>query len=181
MEKNKKKRLSTYLAGPMDDVSIGESRNWREMLTKKLPKIGISILDPIAKYGDDYGNIRKKFGNWQKYGNLDAIRNKVSVEIIPPDMKMVEDCTFITLYIPAEGGEICGSYGEMTVGWYLGNFHKCPKCKYKYPKKPIYIITRRRLKPLNLPKWAVGCSTLIFKTWDNYLDFIKEKYGGEDE
>lgn len=174
--KNENKKILTYLAGPMDDVSIGESRNWREMLTKKLPEFGIGVLNPIAKYGADYGNIRKKFASWQKYGNVNAIRDKVSKEIIPPDMKMVEDCNFITLYIPAEEGEICGSYGEMSIGFYLGRYHRCPRCDYTYPPKPIYIVTRRRLRPLNLPKWAIGCSTCIFKNWDEYLDFIKKNW-----
>lgn len=172
-----KNKILTYLAGPMDDVSINESRNWREMLTKKLPKIGIDVLNPIAKYGENYGNIRKSFAGWQKSGNIIEIRNKVSSEIIPPDMKMVEKCNFITLYIPAEGAEICGSYGEMTIGFYLANIFSCPQCGFHFGKKQIYIITKRRLRPINLPKWAIGCSTRIFKTWNEYLKFIKSRWG----
>jgi len=154
--------IKTYMAGPMDDVSIGESRDWRTWLTEELGKMGISTLDPISKYGEEYGSIRKKFAMWQKFGNVDAIRQIVSTQIIPPDLVMVKECDFVTLYIPPEGNEICGSYGEMTFAFHLG--------------KPVYIVTRRRLKPLNLPKWAVGCSTKIFSNWEDYLEYIKENY-----
>ena len=166
----KKQKIKTYLAGPMDDVSIEESRDWRDWLTEKLGEIGISTLDPISKYGEEYGAIRQKFAMWGKFGNVDAIRQVVSSQIIPPDLKMVRECDFVTLYIPPEGNEICGSYGEMTIAFDSG--------------KPIYIVTRRRLKPLNLPKWAVGCSTKIFPSWEEYLEYIKENYvngGSENE
>lgn len=150
----------TYLAGPMDDVSIGESRNWREMLSIELPKFGIGVFNPISKYGEDYGNIRKRFANWQKSGNINAIRKVVAKQIIPPDLEMVERCDFVTLWIPPEGVEICGSYGEITHAFKLG--------------KPVFIITTRRLKPLNIPKWAIGCSTGLFKNWEEYLEYIKQ-------
>jgi len=161
----KKRKHKTYLAGPMDDVSIGESRNWREMLAKELPKMGIEILSPITKYGADYGNIRKRFANWQMSGNIDAIRQWVKKYIILQDLKMVEECNFITLYIPAQGKELCGSYGEMTYAFKLN--------------KPVFIITTRRLKPVNVPKWAVGCSTRIFTSWKVYLKYIKQNWTDE--
>lgn len=152
-------KKTSYLAGPMDDVSIGDSRDWRDMISIELPKYGIGILNPISKYGSDYGNVRRRFSNWQKSGNVECIREEVSSNIIPPDLDMVKRCTFVTLWIPDKQYEICGSYGETTVARML--------------KKPVYIITSRSLKPINMPKWAIGCSTKIFQNWDEYLAFIK--------
>lgn len=129
----------TYVAGPMDDVSIDESRDWREMLTGELSKLGIEVLSPISKYGSDYGKIRIKFSRWKESGNIDAIRQYVSRHIIMADLRLVKKCDFVTLYVPAKGSEICGSYGEATHAFYLG--------------KPVFIVTTRRLKPLTLPKW----------------------------
>lgn len=177
--RKKTKFQSTYLVGPMDDVSLAESKNWREMITRELSLINISVLNPILKYGINYANIRQSFANWSRFGNVEAIRKKVREEIIPPDMEMVENCNFITMFMPAEGAEICGSYGEITVAHYLSEIFKCPKCKFRFEKKPIYIITRRRLKPLNVPKWATGCSTKIFKTWVEYLEHVKEHHGAK--
>jgi len=158
---NRKSKFTklTYLAGPMDDVSIGESRDWREMLSVKLPEYGVGVFNPISKYGVEYGNVRKRFANWQKSGNVEAIRKVVASQIIPPDLELVERCDFVTLWIPPEGVEICGSYGEITHAFKLGI--------------PVFIVTARRLKPLNVPKWAIGCSTELFKDWDDYLEFIK--------
>ena len=164
------------MAGPMDDVSIDKSRDWRDWLTEELKKVKIETLNPISKYGDKYGNVRQKFAMWGQSGNIDAIRGEVSSHIIPPDMEMVEECDFITLYISPKGYEICGSYGEMTVGFYLGNIFSCPRCEFKYKEKPIYIVTKRRLKPVNVPKWAIGCSTKIFSNWEDYLKYIYEHW-----
>lgn len=150
------------MAGPMDDVDIDQSRDWRDWLTEKLNEIGIETLNPITKYGDGYGTVRQKFAIWGKFGNIDAIRQVVATQIIPADIKMVQDSDFVTLYISPKGHEICGSYGEMTLAFYLG--------------KPVYIVTRRKLKPLNIPKWAVGCSKKIFSNWEDYLQYIKEKW-----
>lgn len=157
-----KKQIKTYMAGPMDDISIDESRDWRDWLTEELGKLKIKTLNPITKYGENYGNIRQKFAMWGKAGNIDAIRQMTSSQIIPADIVMVEECDFVTLYISPKGHEICGSYGEMTLGFYLG--------------KPVYIVTKRSLKPLTIPKWAVGCSTKIFSDWEDYLDYIRKNW-----
>lgn len=159
----KDKRPSTYLAGPIGDVNIGDATKWRNWITGEFYAMGIEALNPFGKYGDRLAAVRSRLKNWNRFGNLAAIRKMVSEEIIPPDLEMVKECDFITLWIPAEGKEICGSYGEMTFAFHLN--------------KPVYIITRRRLKPVNLPNWAIGCSTKIFTNWKEYLSFVKEKWG----
>ena len=160
-------KYKTYLAGPIGDVSLDEARNWRQMLTKKLPKMGIGVLDPLSKYGTGLPNVRRRINNWKNSGNIDALRQLVSHKIIPRDLEMVEKSDFVTLWIPAEGKEICGSYGEITYAFHLG--------------KPVFIVTSRRLKPLNIPKWAIGCSTKIFKTWKEYLRYIKVNWDDDDQ
>jgi len=162
MAKSKKKRPKTYLAGPIGDVKIREATKWRNWITIELDKIGIDTLNPFGKYGDRLAAIRSRLKNWNKYGNIDAIRKMVATEIIPPDLVMVEICDFVTLWIPQEGKEICGSYGEMTFAFHL--------------HIPVYIVTKRRLKPVNLPNWAIGCSTCIFKNWNDYFEFVKKEY-----
>lgn len=159
--------ISTYMAGPMDDVSIEVSRDWRDWLTEELGKLGIKTLNPITKYGDEYGAIRQKFAMWKKYGNIDSIRQFVSSQIIPPDLVMVEESDFITLYVPPKGHELCGSYGEITHAF--------------YKHIPVYIVTRRQLKPLNLPKWAIGCSTKVFENWSEYMDYIRKNWTDNEE
>jgi len=77
------------------------------MLSVELPKYGIGVFNPISKYGVEYGNIRRRFSNWQKSGNIDAIRKVVATQIIQQDLEIFSRCDFVTLWIPPEGIEIC--------------------------------------------------------------------------
>jgi len=158
MGRRKKQKIKTYLAGPIGDVSIKEARAWRQMVSEKLAKLGIEALNPLDREG--MPNLRRKLAVWRKTGNLDAIRLLVSRNFIMPDLKMVEESDFITMWLPRAGREVCGSYGEITFAFFLG--------------KPVYIVTHRRVKPLNIPYWAVGCSTKIFKSWEEYFKYVEE-------
>ena len=163
-----KRKIKTYLAGPIGDVKIEEAKDWREYLRGELAKIGIDVLNPLDKYGESLPVVRSKISNWTRYGNIDSLRQLVSTKIIPQDLKMVESSDFITLWLPNEReAEVCGSYGEITLAFWIGI--------------PVYIVTSRKLKPLNIPKWAVGCSTKIFKNWKDYLIYVKENWIDDGE
>jgi nucleoside 2-deoxyribosyltransferase len=165
-EKNGKLRFKTYLAGPIGDVSIKDAGDWRKWMTKKLAKMGIESLDPLKKEGQ--AAIKGKISELSKIGNLDSIRILVNRELIDPDLILVEKCDFVTLWMPTEASaEICGSYGEITYAYKLG--------------KPVYIVTERRIRPLNIPYWAVGCSTKIFRNWHDYLKYLKDTWTEKTE
>ena len=159
--------IKTYLAGPIDRVNIAEAQEWRNWITEQLKPFHIETLNPFDKQGGDGGDRlakkRKDLHNWNLDGEIDKIRNLVGIEVIPPDLVMVEQCDFLTLYIPSlnGGSEICGSYGETTYAFKL--------------KKPILIITDRKLKPNEVPNWIIGCSTKIFTNWDSYLNYVSSK------
>lgn len=156
-------KYKTYLAGPIDRVNLAYAKAWRTRLTTNLAKLGIGVLNPFGKAGGDrIGEDRDNLILWNKEGEIEEIRNLVRYTIIPPDLKMVEECSFLTLYIPKSGSEICGSYGEATLAFYLG--------------KPVYIVTKRKLNPVRLPSWIVGCSVEIFTNWTDYLEFIKKNW-----
>lgn len=178
--------LKTYLAGPIQIIPEFESKEWRQRITKELNAIDIECFNPLGQFGGDrLGKIRQKMQKWNEDGHLDAIRKNGARRIIPPDLKMVEDSDFITVWIPKRVQdfdldkisnvssdseaeryiesityEICGTYGEVTLAFYL--------------HKPVFIVTNRSLKPLELPQWLVGCSTLIFTTWNEYLNYISD-------
>jgi hypothetical protein len=114
------------------------------------------------KGGDRLGDGRNRMKKAVNNGELRFIRKYVSKTVIPPDIKMVEDADFLTVYIPKDNGyEICGTYGEITLAFYL--------------HKPVYVITERCLKPSELPCWLVGCSTEIFISWKDYYDYISTR------
>lgn len=160
------KKVKTYLAGPIGVVPRKDAIPWRDMVTDKLKEKGIEALNPMGQRGGDrLGKHREKLKMWMDTGEISKVRHFVSNTVIPPDLEMVEEATFLTLYVPVDDGyEICGTFGEATLAFFL-------------KKKPLYIVTDRSLKPIKLPAWLVGCSTKIFGTWAEYFDFIDDVYG----
>lgn len=161
--------VSTYLAGPINVGKMKECKDWRLMVTEYIKQnYDIKSLNPLGdKGGDRIGpDLRQKLYNANKLGDIDTIRRIVRDIIIPPDLIMVEQCTFLTLWIPEKDGyEICGSFGEVTLAHYLNI--------------PVYIVTERKIYPCELPNWVIGCSTEIFTSWDDYFKFIGDKYGSK--
>ena len=154
--------VKTYLAGPIDGFGVDKARQWRDDITDCLKKIGVETLNPLGINKDRLDSTRKNLLEWTVFGEVQKIRKFVASVVIPPDIDMVEQCDFITLHIPENNVEICGSYGEMTLGVYL--------------HKPVYIITNRSMKPIRIPKWAIGCSSEVFTTWESYLKFISDNW-----
>lgn len=154
----------TYLAGPIGVVVQKNATVWRDRVTEELKKFDIEVLNPMGQNGGDrLGDGRTKLKEANDNGNIDFIREYVSQTVIPPDIKMVEDADFLTVYIPEDNGyEICGTYGEITLAFFL--------------KKPVFVVTDRSLCPNTLPNWLIGCSTAIFINWNEYYDFIKKRY-----
>lgn len=159
-----KRKFKTYLCGPIGLQVIENAREWRDWLKEQLGYMSIECLNPFDNIGNTLNDVRKSLQDASESGDIDACRYIVSKYFIPPDLKMVKECDFITMYIPEKNGyEICGSYGEITLARFLN--------------KPVFIVTPRRLKPVGIPHWAVGCSTEIFKTWKDYFDYINREYG----
>ena len=74
---------------------------------------------------------------------------------------MVAQSTFITLCLPLRDEyEICGTYGEATLA--------------KFLDIPLFIVTARDNQ--DIPEWVVGCATAIFKSWDDYYNYISLHY-----
>jgi len=158
-----KYELNTYLAGPIDGADIDNAKEWREWLTEQLAPMGIGTLNPFGQFGGDrLAEVRKDLHEWNVRGQVDNIREFVSKVVMPPDLDMVEKCDFVTLHIPKLTSEVCGSYGEATLAFYLNI--------------PVYIVTTRCLRPVTLPNWIIGCSDKIFSSWADYLYFIGDKY-----
>ena len=155
----------TYLAGPIGVPVQKNAMVWRNRVTEELKAFDIEILNPMGENGGDrLGEGRKRLEEANLRGDIDFIRKYASEIIIPPDLKMVEETDFLTVYIPLDNGyEICGTFGEITLAFYM--------------KKPVYVVTDRSLNPNTLPIWLIGCSTVIFKSWNKYLSFIKKHYG----
>lgn len=152
----------TYLAGPIGVIPQVGAAEWRLEIEKKLKGIGIKSSNPM---GNESKLNRNQLKEWAEKGHIGHLRRTLRAKIIGCDLRMVARCDFVTLYIPIDNGyEICGSYGELTLAHYL--------------HKPVLIVTDRKLLPIEIPLWAVGCSDYLFRTWDEYLKYVKERYDG---
>lgn len=157
---SKRKAKVTYLAGPIGIIPQKGAAEWRIEIGKKLLEIGIKYSNPMGNEGKMN---RPQIKEWADAGKIGHVRKILRKKIIGCDLRMVATCDFVTLYIPVDNGyEICGSYGELTLAHYL--------------HKPVYIVTDRKLLPIEIPLWAVACSDYIFRTWDEYLKYVKERY-----
>lgn len=158
-------RISTYLAGPINVGKMTECKDWRNFITEKLAEMNIETFNPLGNSGGDRisQELRQKLYNANKLGDIDVIRQIVGNIIIPPDLILIDKCNFLTLWLPKDDGyEICGSYGEATLTHYLN--------------KPVYVVTERKIFPCEIPNWLIGCSTKIFTSWQDYLDFVKKEW-----
>ena len=157
-----KRKPITYLCGPISLKDNNACRIWRENVSIELEKLGITPSNPFVNSGNNLQSIRDKLAEASDDGDIDAIRYLVDKHLIAQDLEMVKRSNFITAWIPEDKGyEICGSYGEITLAHFLS--------------KPVYIVTDR--KPTEIPHWAIGCSTVIFISWDNYYSYIEKEWG----
>jgi len=101
------------------------------------------------------GDAREYFNKLREEGRLQDIRGMVRRYIIPSDLAMVDQSDVVLAYIQ-KGITICGTYGEVTYAYANG--------------KAVFVVTKL-LGPL-LPNWLVGCSTFIFRTFDEFKRFL---------
>ncbi len=146
-----------YLAGPIDRVTTKDANTWRENLEKRLLPYGIECINPMTKYGDKIKEIRRQLALMYKYKAYDKLRKWGRHYIVTPDFEAVKQSDMIIMYLPS-GVEVCGTYAELGVAFEFGI--------------PIYIVSNRR----RLPKWAIICSTEIYKNFDELCSRLIEVY-----
>jgi len=161
-----KPKLKTYLAGPINHKNpeaFAYSKKWREYIAVELKAMNIECLDPLKRTGGDTisPELRANLRAACEEENLEVIHDIVGRIIIPPDLAMVKESNFVTLYLPLKDGyEICGTYGEATLA--------------KYLNIPVYLITERDNQ--DIPEWLIGCCRDEFCSWDAYLLRIFNEY-----
>ena len=182
--------FNTYLIGSMENPAKNDGGvGWRANLTPELIKRGIHVFDPtrteVAKVGMPTEEFLEKLTGWQKSGNWkqfiesmrkiwrghsyvhydDVTKSAESIHIFG-DCDYVEHSKFLVWNLD-EGDKPGGTIIELAIAWYRGI--------------PVYLITQ-------VPKTQINKSILyfvldsgngqgaIFKTQNQFLDYIDEKY-----
>jgi len=150
--------LKWYLAGAIGFTKGKQHQTWRDEITEFLEERGHVVFNPLKKeWPSSIGDARAYFNKLREQRRVHDIRGMVRRYIIPSDLAMVDQSDIILAFIQ-KGVTICGTYGEVTYGYAHG--------------KAIFVVTKL-LGPL-LPNWLVGCSSLIFRTFEDFRKFMGE-------
>lgn len=165
-----------YLAGCMDDNVPDRGAGWRKDMQKFLFSKNIGVLNPCSKPtttgNEDFdafeyrrrllGYAREaeqigRFNSAKKY--YDDV-HEVMKDIVATDLKMVDQCDAMVLYIDREY-HMCGSYHEAA---------------YATLQRTPVIVNCKQGKSF-VPDWLFGVlqHDLFFDSWDkvkSYIDFI---------
>ena len=196
-----KPKLKTYLAGPINHKNpeaFAYSKKWREYIAVELKAMNIESLDPLKRTGGDSitPELRVNLRAACAEEDLETIHKIVGDVIIPPDLEMVKQSHFITLYLPIrenssfdlfELKKLCESLNDSIsfeddrkIMDYIHNniYEICgtygEATLAKYLNIPVYLITQRENK--NIPEWLIGCCNDVFNSWDAYLLRIFNEY-----
>jgi len=164
------------VGGMEKEANLGDG--WRTELTPALVEFGFSVLNPCEfepeqlkglhvnrlpdKIVTDSGkSINPTHWHHLKYspkGSPGALRfKKYMQQIIDYDLNVVENMAdFLICYWTKGAAKGCGTHGEITLARKL--------------RKPVYLVLA---KGVELPGWAIGCTTDIFDNFDDLIAKMK--------
>jgi nucleoside 2-deoxyribosyltransferase len=152
-----------YLCGAMDRVKDG-GVGWRNMITPKLNKLGVIVLDPANKpimgdVGFEEERERAERAILKQEERYQEIKEKVKW-IRTTDLRMVDKSDFLICNIDV-GVHACGTYEEI----FLANRQK----------KPIILHVEQGKQAT--PDWLLGALNpeLIFDEWDHVVKYLTDE------
>jgi hypothetical protein len=152
------KRLRTYLSGGME-YAKDEGVDWRaEMNAWVVRELGHKVFNPNTE-SEKYlrRNLsrrdlrRLKFSDIQKFQAV--VRGIVSLD--SREIAFRSDYVICLWDTSALRG--AGTKGELTIA--------------KFFNKPVYMVTR--MKPERIPGWVLGCTSKIFRSFDELKNYLK--------
>lgn len=151
-----------YLAGAIE-AAPDKGTRWRTVLTPQLEELDYKIFNPCLETD---GVILKELG-WKKF-NWEKIRKPkwrekyihIMQRIVQEDLKAVMNSKFLVVYFDRYVLLGAGTHGEITVA----TNHDIP----------VYMVLAGDMEFKNLPAWFIGCTTQIFDSFKELLDFLKE-------
>lgn len=159
MAKNKQ----IYLAGAME-AAPDKGARWRTILTPQLEKLGYKAFNPCKETD---GAILEQYG-WAKldYEKIKTPKYRkqyleIFRKIVLADLEAVLSSDMLIVYFNKymwQGS--AGTHGEITVA--------------RRNNIPVYIVLAGDMDFEDIPAWVVGCTTSVFDSFKEFLDFLKE-------
>ena len=166
MSQNLLKKTRCYLVGPMQ---FSDGRNWRNVATEELSKMGIVVFNPynkpfIEKIDEDENFVEKMVDKLDE-GKYNEVHRAVK-RVRYYDLSLVDKSDFIIAYI----NPIIPSFGTIEeISW---------GCRLK---RPIFVWTGTKKK--DCPLWIFGMISpdYIFGTLDEVMHVLRKINDGDVE
>jgi hypothetical protein len=146
-----------YLSGGME-YAEGEGVHWRRDLQQWIEKeLQHSVFNPNVESdtffethhpGIDFRTLKKE--NIDQYQNI--VRRLVEIDC----EEIAQRSDYVICFWDDGAAKGAGTKGELTMAKYFG--------------KPVYLVTS--FQTHDIPGWVLGCSTLIFNSFDDLKVFL---------
>ncbi|MBI5019875.1 MAG: hypothetical protein HZB59_00370 [Ignavibacteriales bacterium] len=152
--------MRVYLSGGME-YADGEGVNWRKEMQEWLQtKVKHSVFNPNVEsdifFADRYPNIdfreikRTNTGLYQE-----IVRHLVDIDC----KEIANHSDYVICYWDEGAAKGAGTKGELTMA--------------RYFNKPVYLVTSYQLH--DIPGWVLGCTSNIFKNFEELKQFLSKK------
>jgi hypothetical protein len=155
------KTPKAYLSGGME-FAKNEGADWRfeteAWIRKKLKHAVYNPNRESVRYlshrfpGGGFRNL--KFENIQRFKEI--VRDIVDLD----SREIAHRTDYVVCYWDESAQRGAGTKGELTIARLL--------------QKPVYMVTG--MKEEEIPGWVLGCTTDVFRSFDELKDFLLEKY-----
>ena len=156
------KGKTVYLCGPIHAVS-DDGKGWREIITPRLKRIGINVLNPCKKTShdsiDEVGEDKKIFRNLIEQERWEELKEKFW-KIVRSDLRAIDMADFVIFnYDPSV--PMCGSIHEMVVA--------------QFEKKVVLL----KYQKSQLPDFNPWICTFVkshhfFPEWEKMYDYLEK-------
>ena len=156
---------TTYLVGPIDNISHADATGWRRDMTEFLQSLGVFVLDPTLKPIDGYAEDEeffKKKARLKQDGKYDELY-KIGKPIRSFDLNAVDMSSFIIVNLDLDV-KMCGTWNELFIA--------------DQQRMPCLIMCSQGLD--KIPDWLYFSlpSDFFFSNWDDLKNYITGIHDG---
>lgn len=160
--KKRRNALRAYLSGGMEYAN-NEGADWRYDLEAWIKKnLRHSVFNPNHE-SEKYLSKKHPGANLRalKTENVDAFTRIVRGIVDLDSREVAYHSDYIICLWDRSAAKGAGTKGELTLA--------------KFFRKPVYMVTK--MKKENIAGWVLGCTTIMFSSFDELKSFLLKEYG----
>ncbi len=152
--------MKAYLAGAIEHAP-DDGAVWRRRVTRMLAdRLGHTVYDPTIEEHDILEDGEAGSFRALKTGDPERFRQTVR-KLIDHDLRtLTSDVEYVICLWDEHVKHGAGTQGEVTLAYHRGI--------------PVYLVTA--MAPDQVSGWILGCSSGIFRNFEELVEFLAEKY-----